>query len=94
MSKHWPTIKRVACAAYMALMWVAAVANAYRGEHFLALLFFMFIVVNLLDGGMQKIAEAIRTQRNYHIIGDANNITIPGGSVYSEHVTVTSRMEQ
>lgn len=91
MTKHWPTIKRVLYYGYVALLWACVVANAYTDKLLPTCVFICLFAMNLLSGGLEKIADAIRTQRNYHIIGDANEITLQGSSLHADHISVQDR---
>lgn len=91
MTKHWPTIKRVLYGCYVLILWICIVSNAYMGKPFVACIFLALFALNLLDGGLDKIATAIRTQRNWHIIGDANEINLKGSSLYADSVSIKDR---
>ncbi|OIO03133.1 MAG: hypothetical protein AUJ49_04860 [Desulfovibrionaceae bacterium CG1_02_65_16] len=92
MKKHWPTIKHLFSFGYSMLLWVAIVANAYTDRLLPTCVFTFLLTLNVLEVGIDKIAEAIRTQRNYHIIGDANEINLSGSSLYADNVSVRDRM--
>jgi hypothetical protein len=87
-TRNWPTINHILKTAYAALLILMCVANAYTGQHFVALMFAVLFGLDVMEVGLTKIADAIRTRRNFHVIGDGNTITIPGGSVYADNVSV------
>lgn len=94
LKKHRPAIKRGAKCAYMVLLWALIVANAYVDQMLPTCIFAFLFALNILQDKIGDIATAIRTQRNFHIIGDANEINLRGSSLYADSVTVSDRVRK
>lgn len=93
IKKHWPQIKYALYCGYITLLWIGAVAGAYTKNPFACVVFLALFALDLFHGGLDKIAEAIRTQRNFHIIGDGNEISMAGATLHAEHVHMRKRGE-
>lgn len=93
IKKYWPQIKFALGCGYVVVLWVGAVSGAYTKNPFACIVFLALFALNLLDGGLEKIATAIRSQRNFHIIGDGNEIRMAGATLYAEQVSVRERRE-
>lgn len=91
MTKHWPTIKRGLYGCYVAAIWALLVGNAYLKNTLLVAVFAFIFLMIILESALGKIATAIRTQRNYHIIGDANEINLKGSTVYADSLSIRDR---
>ena len=97
MKKYWPTIKLCLSRGYVGILFLLIIGNTYVGENVKACLFLaLFLIITLERGfeqGIDKIATAIRTQRNYHIIGDGNDIHLQGASLYADSVNVRDKTQ-
>lgn len=88
IKKHWPTIKIIAGKAYSVFLVAAVIANAYAGKTLPMLAFLMILALSLLGDSLSNIAEAIRTRRNFFVIGDGNTIPMAGANLHADHVSV------
>lgn len=93
IKKYWPQIKFALGCGYVVVLWVGAVSGAYTKNPFACIVFLALFALHLLEGGLEKIATAIRTQRNFHIIGDGNDITVACASLYADTVNMRKRGE-
>lgn len=92
-TENWPTIKKNLYRCYVAFVWLAMIANAYAKMMIPFVAFCFLFMLIILESALDKIATAIRTQRNFHIIGDANEINLKGSSLYADSVSIRDRKE-
>lgn len=93
MRKHWPTIKRILYGCYIAAVWMLLVWNAYLKNTAMTCVFAFIFGLIMMESAVDKLATAIRTQRNYHVIGDANEIHLTG-SLHADSVSVSDLLRK
>lgn len=91
MRINWVNIKSAGYGLYIYLLVGIICWNACLGDKATAWIFVSILGLHLIEVSICKVAEAIRTCRNFHIIGNGNEISLAGAELYADSVTVNKK---